>query len=94
MPAASVVKPPKKLISFVRKKYFFVQKIFFFVQIYLTPRPSFHILPEVFFRKLFRKCSQTAAISIFLSDRYEPSNIRFCFKQKTEQNIPRYIFWI
>ncbi len=48
MPAASVVKPPQKLISFVRKKYFFVQKIFFFVQIYLTPRPSFHILPEVF----------------------------------------------
>lgn len=41
MPAASVVKPPRKLISFVRKKYFFVQ-------IYLAPRPSFHILPEVF----------------------------------------------
>lgn len=48
MPTASVVKLPRKLISFVRKKYFFVQKIFFFVQIYLTPRPSFHILPEVF----------------------------------------------
>lgn len=94
MPTASVVKPPKKLISFVRKKYFFVQKIFFFVQIYLTPRPFFPYTSRGIFRKLFRKCSQTAAISIFQSDRYEPSNIRFCFKQKTEQNIPRYIFWI
>lgn len=48
MPAASVVKPPKKLISFVRKKYFFVQKIFFFVQIYLTPARLSIYFPRCF----------------------------------------------
>lgn len=48
MPAASVVKPPQKLISFVRKKYFFVQKIFFSYKSILLPARFSHIVPGVF----------------------------------------------